>query len=89
MSAALESNAPIVREELSSNLCFDWELGNLNNTENALDKSHHITTIELTNNRLAPNPIECRSTIGQYNKKLDCFNLYCCNSGPIRVVIFF
>ena len=78
---AIEKDAPVVRKELTSNICFDWELGNLNNTKIALDKSDHITTIDLTNNRLAPNPMECRSTIGQYNKKSGHYNLYCSSQG--------
>lgn len=78
---AIEKDAPVVRKELTSNICFDWELGNLNNTKIALDKSHYITTIDLTNNRLAPNPMECRSTIGQYNKKSGHYNLYCSSQG--------
>ncbi len=81
ISNALKKDAPVVREELSNNICFDWEMGNLNNTKTALDNSHHITTIELTNNRLVPNPMECRSTIGQYNKNSDHYNLYCSSQG--------
>ena len=36
LSDAIKNEAPIVREELSNNICFDWELGELKNTENAL-----------------------------------------------------
>ena len=43
LKSAIETKAPIVREELSNNICFDWELGNLHNTEKALQNSHHIT----------------------------------------------
>ena len=81
LSHAIKKNAPLVRDELSSNICFDWELGNLENTDQALNNSDHITQIELTNNRLVPNPMECRSTIGQYNSKLDAYNLYCSSQG--------
>ena len=64
MSAALESNAPIVREELSNNLCFDWELGNKEKTMSTLNSSAYKIDISLVNNRLIPNPMECRSTLG-------------------------
>ena len=78
---AIKDHAPIVREELSTNICFDWELGDLEETKSALKKSNHITQIELTNNRLIPNPMECRSTIGQYDAKSDSFNLFCSSQG--------
>ena len=81
LKSAIETKAPIVREELSNNICFDWELGNLHNTEKALQNSHHITSIQLINNRLVPNPLECRSAIGQYNVKEDSFNLFCSSQG--------
>ena len=78
---AIKPDAPVVREELSNNICFDWELGELKNTDQALEKSTHITTIELINNRLVPNPMECRSAIGQYNLKSSTYNFYCSSQG--------
>ncbi len=78
---AIRNKAPIVRDELSSNICFDWELGDIKKTENALKNSKYITSIELVNNRLVPNPIECRSSIGQYNLDSDTYNLYCSSQG--------
>ena len=81
ISNAIKHNAPVVREELSNNICFDWELGDRKKAENALKKSKYITSIELINNRLVPNPIECRSSIGQYNRESDTYNLYCSSQG--------
>ena len=81
ISDAIRDKAPIVRDELSSNICFDWELGDIKKTENALKNSKYITSIELVNNRLVPNPIECRSSIGQYNSDSDTYNLYCSSQG--------
>ena len=81
LSDAIKNKAPIVREELSNNICFDWELGDIKKTENALKNSKYITSIELVNNRLVPNPIECRSSIGQYNLESDTYNLYCSSQG--------
>ena len=49
--------------------------------DEALKKADFITKIELVNNRLVPNPLECRSTIGQYNLKSNTYNLYCSSQG--------
>ena len=81
ISDAIRYNAPVVREELSNNICFDWELGDKKKAENALKKSKYITSIELINNRLVPNPIECRSSIGQYYQESNTYNLYCSSQG--------
>ena len=81
LSNAIKIDAPIVREELSTNICFDWELGNKKETEEALKSAKYITKIELINNRLVPNPLECRSTIGQYKLNSDSYNLYCSSQG--------
>ena len=70
-----------MREELSNNICFDWELGELKKYRKALEKSTHKTTIELINNRLVPNPMECRSAIGQYDLKSSTYNFYCSSQG--------
>ena len=37
---ALKTDAPIIREELNNNLCFDWELGSLNETSKELKSSN-------------------------------------------------
>ena len=81
LSDAIKNQAPIVREELSNNICFDWELGDIKKTKHALKESKYIISIELVNNRLVPNPIECRSSIGQYNLESDTYNLYCSSQG--------
>ena len=81
LSDAIKNEAPTVREELSDNICFDWELGDIKQAKRALKDSKYIISIELVNNRLIPNPIECRSSIGQYNLKSDTYNLYCSSQG--------
>ena len=78
---AIKQNAPIVREELSDNICFDWALGDKESTDEALNTSYHITTIKLINNRLVPNPMECRSSIGKYDNENGSYNLYCSSQG--------
>ena len=81
LRSSIKPNAPIVRDEIPNNICFDWELGELKNTEEALKNAAHTTSIELVNNRLVPNPMECRSAIGQYNKESSNYNLYCSSQG--------
>ena len=81
VSSAIRNEAPLVRENLSNNLCFDWELGNKEETQKMLDASTYKTNIQLINNRLVPNPLECRSTIGIYDAHKDEYTLYCSSQG--------
>ena len=78
---AIKKNAPIIRDELSDNVCFDWELGEFTKTIQALNESIHSVEIELINNRLVPNPMECRNTIGKYNKMTGEYSLFCSSQG--------
>ncbi len=81
LRSSIKPDAPIVRDEIPDNICFDWELGELKKTEEALKNAAYTTSIELVNNRLVPNPMECRSAIGQYNKESSTYNLYCSSQG--------
>ncbi len=81
ISNAIQNNAISVRNEVSNNICFDWELGDKENTLNDIDASTYKINIELINNRLIPNPMECRSTIGIYDEENDEYTLYCSSQG--------
>ncbi len=81
LNIAIKPNAPVVRDELANNICFDWEMGDSINTERAFKAATHITTIKLVNNRLIPNPIECRGAIGQYNAESSTYSLHCSSQG--------
>ena len=81
LKEAIKEESPIVRNELNNNICFDWELGEKLETLKKLKESKYIIDIELRNNRLVPNPMECRSTLGIYNKEEDNFLLYCSSQG--------
>jgi aerobic carbon-monoxide dehydrogenase large subunit len=69
MRAALEADAPKVHESLTSNLCFDWGFleDNKAKVDAAFEGAHHVTTLELVNNRLVANPMEPRCAIGEYD----------------------
>ncbi len=74
-------DAPVVRENLKNNICFDWELGKHEETFHKINESKYKVSIELINNRLIPNPMECRSTIGSYDDKEEEYTLYCSSQG--------
>ena len=81
ISKAIQKNIITVRNEVSNNVCFDWELGDKKNTLKDINSSKFKINIELINNRLVPNPMECRSTIGVYDDKNDEYTLHCSSQG--------
>ena len=67
MKQALEGGATPVHDEAADNMCFDWELGDKAAVDAAFANAHHITKLDLVNNRLVPNAMEPRAAIGVYD----------------------
>ena len=84
MKAALEEGATKVHDDLKSNLCFDWGFVEENReaVDEAIKGAHHVTTLELRNNRLVPNAMEPRVAIGDYNRSTDEHTLYTTSQNP-------
>ena len=78
-----------IHEGIDQNLCFDWLLGDKGKTEESLSKADKVVKIDLTNNRLIPNAMEPRASIGDYNPSSEQLTLYTTNQNPhlTRLVI--
>ena len=83
MAAAL-AGGPKVHDELPGNQCFDWGWieDNRAATDEAISKAPHVTTLELTNNRLVPNALEPRSSIGEHDPGTDDYRLTTTSQNP-------
>lgn len=87
---AAAPGAPLVHDDVPNNLCFDWELGNPKaEVDAAIASSAHVTTLEFNNQRLAPNAIEPRSYIGDYDATSEKYTLYTSTQNPhlIRLLL--
>ncbi len=84
MKAALADGATKVHDDLTSNLCFDWGFVEENReaVDEAIKNAHHVTTLELKNNRLVANPMEPRVAIGDYDAARDEHTLYTTSQNP-------
>ena len=65
--AALESDAPLVWDDVPGNLCVDYEAGDAAAVDAAFAGAAHTVSLDLVNNRVAAVPIETRGAIGQYD----------------------
>jgi len=80
---AAQDGAPLVHEDAPNNLCFDWELGNPKEEVNAaMERAHHITTLEYANQRVIPNAIEPRCAIGHFEEANGKYTLYTTSQNP-------
>ncbi|MBU2962836.1 xanthine dehydrogenase family protein molybdopterin-binding subunit [Citreicella sp. C3M06] len=83
MKAALASGAPLVHDDLTDNLCYDWQFGTDTETvDAAFAAAAHVTTLELVNNRLVANPMEPRVALGDYARANDESTLYTTSQNP-------
>jgi aerobic carbon-monoxide dehydrogenase large subunit len=72
----------LVHDEVANNLIYDWEIGDKAATDAAFARAAHVTKIDLTNNRLAPNPMEPRAAVGHYDTGSDGYTLYLTSQNP-------
>lgn len=79
---ALDSGAAQLHEEAPGNLCYDWVLGDEAEADAAFAKAHHVTKVDLVNNRLIPNAMEPRAALGDYDGGTDSFTLYSTSQNP-------
>ena len=74
--------APQVHEEVPDNICYDWEIGDRAATAEAFAGAHHITRLDIVNNRVIPNAVEPRAAIGEYDAGSDSLTLYVTSQNP-------
>ena len=79
---ARDADAPQLHEEAPGNLCVDWQIGNKDETDQAFEGAHHVTRIDLINNRKIPNAVEPRCSIGEYDPGTDSYTLYTTSQNP-------
>ena len=82
MQDALDNSKGLVHDEIESNVCYDWELGDSEAVDKAISEAAHITTLDIRNNRLIPNAMETRSAIGDYEHATGQYTLYTTSQNP-------
>jgi aerobic carbon-monoxide dehydrogenase large subunit len=87
--AAGAPGAPQLYDDVPVNLCCDWAIGDAAATDAAFAKAHHIAKIDLINNRLAPNAMESRAALAEYEPATGDYTLYTSTQLPhvARVLI--
>ena len=77
-----EAGAPFVHEDIETNKCYDWGLGDKDAVDKALADSAHVTEIDIVNNRLIPNAMEPRAAIAEFNGATSEYTVYTTSQNP-------
>ena len=82
-------SSPAIHDDVPENTSYQWELGEKEATEAALAAAAHVTSYELTNNRLIPNAMEPRAAIADFNAATEELTLYTTSQNPhlVRLVL--
>ena len=81
-SKAQGAGQPEVHAGIDRNTVYEWEIGDKAKTAAAFASAAHVTTIDLVNNRLVPNPMEPRVAIGEYDPGEENFTLHTTSQNP-------
>ena len=73
---AQAEGTPQIHEVAARNTIYQWHLGDQKAAEGAFTAAHHVTRLDFINNRLAPNAIEPRAAIGEYDFGTDGLTLW-------------
>ena len=65
---AIKPGSPQLFDAAANNLCFDWHIGDKAAVDTAFASAHHVTRLELFNNRLVSNPMEPRAALGELDR---------------------
>ena len=88
-AAAQKPGAPQIHEVAAHNTIYQWHLGDHKAVEAAFKSAHHVTKLNIVNNRLVPNAMEPRAAIGEYDAGTSAFTLWNTTQNPhvARLVI--
>jgi carbon-monoxide dehydrogenase large subunit len=79
---AMKPGRPLLFDAAPNNLCFDWNLGDEAAVNVAFAGAHHVTRLDLVNNRLVSNPMEPRAALGEYDPGTGDYTLWTTSQAP-------
>jgi len=85
VEAAIADGAPLVWPEATGNRCFVHELGDAAATERAFTQADHVVSARVRSQRVAGNPLEPRTCIGEYQEGDQRWSLVTSTSNPHRI----
>ncbi len=79
---ALADGAPQIHDDAPGNMVHDWALGDADAVAEAIAGAHHVTRLELTNQRLVANAMEPRAALTEYDAGRDETTMWTTTQNP-------
>src|SRR5487761_973225 len=79
--AALASGATPVHDNIPGNVCFDFEYGDATKTASELAGATRVVRLTVESPRVAPNPMEVRSVLANYDAAASRYEIWCAHQG--------
>lgn len=79
---AKAASGPQIHEVAPKNTIYQWHLGDAKAVEAAFAQAKHVTKLDIINNRLAPNAIEPRAALAEYDAGTDNLTLWNTSQNP-------
>jgi len=79
---ATQPGAPQLHENAPNNICMAWTCGEAEPTAAAIDAAEAVVRQRIINQRLIPNPIETRGSIGRYDPGTDEYTIWMTSQAP-------
>src|ERR1700729_1358812 len=89
LSSARTKGTPQIHEVAPSNTIYEWHIGDAKGADAAFRTAAHVTKLDIVNNRLAPNAMEPRAALAEYDAGSDQLTLWNASQNPhvARLVI--
>jgi aerobic carbon-monoxide dehydrogenase large subunit len=86
---AIKPGRPQLFDVARDNICFDWHLGDKAAVDAAIAGAHHVTRLDLVNNRLVSHAMEPRAAVAEFNQGTAEYTLYTNCQAPhvVRLLI--
>jgi carbon-monoxide dehydrogenase large subunit len=87
--AALDDDAPLVHDDVGTNLSFHWPLGDEDAVNEALSESDHVVELEFVNQRLIANAMEPRACVAEWDQSTQSMTVWTTSQNPhtIRLLL--
>ena len=85
VEAAIAPDAPLVWPDAAGNRCFEHEIGDAELTAEAFASADHVTRARIRSQRIAGNPLEPRTCIGDYHVGQERWHLTTSSANPHRI----
>jgi aerobic carbon-monoxide dehydrogenase large subunit len=82
IASVAATGGPAIHDVAVDNKVYEWQMGDKAAVDAAFAAAAHVAVLDLVNNRLAPNPMEPRAAVGDYDSGTESFTLYTTSQNP-------